>query len=143
MLHENRPGEILGSDGPSAETLGFTEITSNTLCAGRESDVDNRIAAAIAEVRLMVWFISINDTSIDGRQSKGITASPDGKLVLAIDYADPKFYAIDTATDKIVDTVPVEKNTVGPFRARYSPDGSMLITVNHVDAIADAMNRQM
>jgi YVTN family beta-propeller protein len=69
--------------------------------------------------------------------TQGITASPDGRLVLAIDYTDPKFYVIDTATDKIIDTVAVEKNTTGPFRARYSPDGSMLITVNHVDAIAN------
>jgi YVTN family beta-propeller protein len=71
------------------------------------------------------------------RGTQGITASPDGKLVLAIDYTDPKFYVIDTATDKIIDTVAVEKNTTGPFRARYSPDGSMLITVNHVDAMAN------
>jgi YVTN family beta-propeller protein len=69
--------------------------------------------------------------------TQGITASPDGKLVLAIDYSDPKFYVIDTATDKVIDTVTVEKNTIGPFRARYSPDGSMLMTVNHVNAIGN------
>jgi YVTN family beta-propeller protein len=69
--------------------------------------------------------------------TQGITASPDGKRVLAIDYADPKFYVIDTATDKIVDTVTVDKNTTGPFRARYSPDARTLITVNHVNAVAN------
>jgi YVTN family beta-propeller protein len=31
----------------------------------------------------------------------------------------------------------VEKNTVGPFRARFSPDGSTLVTVNHMNAIAN------
>jgi YVTN family beta-propeller protein len=69
--------------------------------------------------------------------TQGITASPDGKHVLAIDYTDPQFYVIDTATDKIIDTVVVEKNTVGPFRARYSPDGTILITANHVNAIVN------
>jgi YVTN family beta-propeller protein len=69
--------------------------------------------------------------------TQGITASPDGTRVIAIDYTDPKFYVIDTATDKIVDTVAVEKNTVGPFRARFSPDGSVLITANHMNALAN------
>lgn len=95
--------------------------------------------------RMFVSVIDLKARKMIGRVpmpkgTQGITASPDGKQVLAIDYADPKFYVIDTATDKIVDTVPVEKNTVGPFRARYSPDGSMLLTVNHMDAVANIFN---
>jgi YVTN family beta-propeller protein len=69
--------------------------------------------------------------------TQGITSSPDGKRVVAMDFTDPKFYVIDTATDKIIDTVTVEKNTIGPFRARYSPDGSVLITANHVNSLAN------
>jgi YVTN family beta-propeller protein len=69
--------------------------------------------------------------------TQGITASPDGKRVIAIDFTDPKFYVIDTSTDKIIDTVAVDKNTIGPFRARYSPDGATLITVNHMNALAN------
>jgi YVTN family beta-propeller protein len=69
--------------------------------------------------------------------TQGITASPDGRRVVAMDFTDPKFYVIDTATDKIIDTVTVEKNTIGPFRARYSPDGSVLITANHVNSLAN------
>lgn len=69
--------------------------------------------------------------------TQGITASPDGKRVLAIDYREPKLVVIDTATDRIVDTVTVEGNSIGPFRARYSPDGATLITVNHVDGVAN------
>ncbi len=41
--------------------------------------------------------------------TQGITVSPDGKRVLAVDYKDPKFVVIDTATDKVVDTVAVDK----------------------------------
>jgi YVTN family beta-propeller protein len=69
--------------------------------------------------------------------TQGITASADGKHVIAIDLVDPKFYVIDTATDKIIDTVTVDKNSIGPFRARYSPDGNTLITVNHMNALAN------
>jgi YVTN family beta-propeller protein len=92
--------------------------------------------------RMFVSIIDLRARKMIGRVpmpkgTQGITASPDGKHVLAIDYSEPKFYVIDTATDKIVDTVAVDKNTVGPFRARYSPDGSMLVTVNHMDAIAN------
>ncbi len=92
--------------------------------------------------RMFVSIIDLKARKMIGRVpmpkgTQGITASPDGKRVLAIDYSDPKFYVIDTATDKIIDTVAVDKNTVGPFRARYSPDGSTLVTVNHMDAVAN------
>jgi len=92
--------------------------------------------------RMFVSIIDLKARKMIGRVpmpkgTQGITASPDGNHVLAIDYSDPKFYVIDTATDKIIDTVAVDKNTVGPFRARYSPDGSMLVTVNHMDAVAN------
>jgi DNA-binding beta-propeller fold protein YncE len=69
--------------------------------------------------------------------TQGITASPDGTRVLAMDFTEPKFYVIDTATDEIVETVEVARNSIGPFRARFSPDGSTLITVNHVDSLAN------
>lgn len=69
--------------------------------------------------------------------TQGITASPDGARVLAIDLREPKFYVIDTATDKIVDTVEVADNSMGPFRARFSPNGETLITVNHIDSLAN------
>jgi DNA-binding beta-propeller fold protein YncE len=92
--------------------------------------------------RLFVSVIDLKTRKMIGRVpmpkgTQGITASPDGKHVLAIDFTDPQFYVIDTVTDKIIDTVVVEKNTIGPFRARYSPDGSMLITVNHINALAN------
>jgi len=92
--------------------------------------------------RMFVSVIDLKARKMVGRVpmpkgTQGITASPDGKRVLAIDYTDPQFYVIDTATDKIIDTVVVEKNTVGPFRARYSPDGSILMTANHMNALAN------
>src|SRR5215468_415130 len=66
--------------------------------------------------RMFVSIIDLKARKMIGRVpmpkgTQGITASPDGKRVLAIDYSDPKFYVIDTATDKIIDTVAVDKNT--------------------------------
>src|SRR6187399_285722 len=92
--------------------------------------------------RLFVSVIDLKTRKMIGKVpmpkgTQGITASPDGKRVIAIDFTDPQFYVIDTATDKIIDTVVVEKNTIGPFRARYSPDGSILITANHMNALAN------
>ena len=72
--------------------------------------------------------------------TQGITVSPDGKQVLAVDYKDPKFMVIDTATDKIVDTVAVEQNRVGPFRVKYSPDGSKLVTCDSQAGLANIIN---
>jgi YVTN family beta-propeller protein len=72
--------------------------------------------------------------------TQGITASPDGKRVLAIDYVDPQFVVIDTATDKVVDTVKLEQNTRGPFRAKYTPDGSKLMTISDRDKLANVLN---
>src|SRR5215510_9821100 len=92
--------------------------------------------------RMFVSVIDLKARKMVGRipmpkGTQGITSSPDGKRVIAIDFTDPQFYVIDTATDKIVDTVVVDKNTIGPFRARYSPDGAMLVTVNHMNALAN------
>jgi len=72
--------------------------------------------------------------------TQGITVSPDGKRVLAVDYKDPKFMVIDTATDKIVDTVAVEKNQTGPFRVKYSPDGSKLVTCESQAGLANILS---
>jgi YVTN family beta-propeller protein len=92
--------------------------------------------------RLFVSVIDLKTRTMTGRVpmpkgTQGITASPDGTRVLAMDFADPKFYVIDTATDKVIDTVSVDKNSVGPFRARYSPDGGTLVTVNHMTPVAN------
>jgi DNA-binding beta-propeller fold protein YncE len=95
--------------------------------------------------RMFVSVIDLKARKMIGRipmpkGTQGITSSPDGKQVIAIDFTDPKFYVVDTATDKIVDTVVVDKNTIGPFRARYSPDGTILMTANHMNAVANIFN---
>jgi DNA-binding beta-propeller fold protein YncE len=61
--------------------------------------------------------------------TQGIGLSPDGTRVVAADFAEPNIRVIDTATDKVLDVVKVERVTGGgPFRLQYSPDGSRLLT---------------
>jgi YVTN family beta-propeller protein len=95
--------------------------------------------------RLFVSVIDIKARKMIGKidmpnGTQGITVSPDGKRVLAVDYKDPKFMVIDTATDKIVDTVAVERNQTGPFRVKYSPDGSKLVSCDSQAGLANIIN---
>jgi DNA-binding beta-propeller fold protein YncE len=95
--------------------------------------------------RLFVSVIDIRARKMTGKidmpnGTQGITVSPDGKQVLAVDYREPKFVVIDTATDKIVDTVAVEQNRTGPFRVKYSPDGSKLVTCDSQAGLANILN---
>ncbi len=63
--------------------------------------------------------------------TEGVSASPDGKRVVALDYKDPVLHVIDTATDKIIDNVPLEQNMRAASRVRYSPDGAHIVTDNN------------
>jgi YVTN family beta-propeller protein len=59
--------------------------------------------------------------------TQGIVSSPDGKRVVAVDYAEPRLLIIDTEADKVVDAVTLEGNARGWFKPRYSPDGKTLL----------------
>ncbi len=62
--------------------------------------------------------------------AQGIGLSPDGTRVVAADFAEPNIRIIDTATDRVIDTVKVERASGGgPFRLHQdSPDGRRLLT---------------
>jgi YVTN family beta-propeller protein len=85
--------------------------------------------------RLFVSVIDLKARKMIGqvpmpKGTQGITVSPDGKHVLAIDLVDPRIAVIDTATDKVVDEIVVQDNTKGLWRTRYSPDGTKILVVN-------------
>src|SRR5579864_739380 len=79
--------------------------------------------------------------------TQGIAASPDGKRVLALDYGDPLVLAIDTATDAVVDKIPLVESVKGAYVVHYSPDGSKVLictlnsTINVLDS-ADLRGKQ-
>jgi DNA-binding beta-propeller fold protein YncE len=84
--------------------------------------------------RLFVSVIDLKARKMSGRiempnGTQGIGMSLDGTRVVAADFAEPNIRVIDTATDKIVDVVKLDRVTRGgPFRLQYSPDGKHLLT---------------
>ncbi len=63
--------------------------------------------------------------------TEGVSASPNGKRVVALDYTDPVLHVIDAATDKIIDNITLEDNKRAASRVRYSPDGTYIVTDNN------------
>jgi YVTN family beta-propeller protein len=61
--------------------------------------------------------------------TQGITASPDGKRVIAMDIARPEIAVIDTATDRVLERINLENTTDPAYKAYYSPDGQWLLTM--------------
>lgn len=84
--------------------------------------------------RLFVSVVDLKARKMVGRiempnGTQGIGMSLDGSRVVAADYAEPNIRVIDTATDKVIDVVKLERVTGGgPFRLQYSPDGRRLLT---------------
>ena len=80
--------------------------------------------------------------------TEGITASPDGKFVVAVDHSEPKLLVIDPTTDTVEVTIPLEGNTKASFKPRFSPDGSKLLVCNMAERlvniidVADAHGKQ-
>jgi YVTN family beta-propeller protein len=61
--------------------------------------------------------------------TQGVAASPDGKTVVAMDFAEPSMAVIETATDTVVDRIALEQRTGGAYKAYFSPDGKWLLTL--------------
>jgi YVTN family beta-propeller protein len=94
--------------------------------------------------RLFVTVIDLKTRAVVGhvpapRGTQGIVASPDGKQVIAVDYGEPQLLVIDTATDKVVDTVQLDGNPRA-FKPRYSPDGATLLVCNQGNGQINVLN---
>ena len=74
----------------------------------------------------------------DGTQ--GITASPDGKRVLAVEFGKATLAVIDTATDTVVDTVELQGNTKPAYRVQYSADGTKVLTDNEAEVMVNVLD---
>jgi DNA-binding beta-propeller fold protein YncE len=72
--------------------------------------------------------------------TQGIAASPDGKLVVAVDYTEPQILVIDPATDLVHVTIPLEGNTRGAFKPRFSPDGTKLLVCNMAESLVNIID---
>jgi YVTN family beta-propeller protein len=85
--------------------------------------------------KLFVTVIDLKKRSIIARVpapngTEGIAASPDGKHVVAVDHSEPKILIIDTASDTVAVTIPLQGNTKAAFKPRFSLDGSKLLVCN-------------
>jgi len=64
------------------------------------------------------------------RGTQGIAASPDGKMVVAMDFAEPVLIVINPATNKVSDRIPLKDQTKGGYKLYFTPDGSKLLTIS-------------
>jgi YVTN family beta-propeller protein len=95
--------------------------------------------------RMFVTVIDLHSRKIIGRVpapngTEGIVASPDGKRVAVMDHAEPTVILIDTVTDTVADRIPLEGNTKGAFKPRYTPDGSKLVVCNLSERSVNVLN---
>ncbi len=63
------------------------------------------------------------------RGTQGITVSPDGKRVIAMDIARPEIAVVDTANDAVLERITLANTTDPAYKAYYSPDGKWLMTM--------------
>ena len=107
---------------------------------------------ALKQDRRFVTVIDLKERKVVGRipapnGTEGITASPDGKRVIAVDYSEPTLLVIDTARDMVVDRVPLEGNAKASFKPRYTPDGTKLLVCSmqglvNILSVADLHGKQ-
>jgi YVTN family beta-propeller protein len=72
--------------------------------------------------------------------TEGITASPDGKRVVAVDHSEPKILVINPEIDQVAVTIPLEGNTKAAFKPRFSPDGSKLLVCNLAERLVNVID---
>jgi YVTN family beta-propeller protein len=95
--------------------------------------------------RLFIAVIDLKKRSIITRIPapngiQGITASPDGKHVVANDLTEPKLLIINTATDMAEVSLPLQGNTKASYKPRFSPDGSKLLVCNMTEASVNVID---
>jgi YVTN family beta-propeller protein len=102
--------------------------------------------------KLFVSVIDLKARKMIGRipapnGTEGITASPDGMYVVAVDHVEPVLLVINPDRDQVAVRIPLEGNPRGAFKPRFTPDGSRLLvcsldgTVNIIN-VADAHGKQ-
>jgi YVTN family beta-propeller protein len=96
----------------------------------------SKLYVANKEDRLFVSVIDLKTRKMVGRipmptGTQGITASPDGKMVVAMDSGQPTITVIDPATDTVKERIPIKgQSKGGGYKAYFSPDGKKLVTMS-------------
>ena len=75
--------------------------------------------------------------------TEGIAVSPDGKTVVVMDSGEPMMTVIDPQTDKVTAHIALKNHTKNAYKAYFSPNGKLLLTMNMADRVGlvfDAAN---
>ena len=62
--------------------------------------------------------------------TQGVAVSPDGTQVIIMASAEPTALVVDPAKDTIVDRIALKDQRGAGYKAYYSPDGKLLLTMN-------------
>jgi len=122
-------GLVCTQDGSKlyVSNMGAHEVTvvdTDTL------NISKRIEIGSADVLAMVNRINLNNKLSDVVGSANPTLTVDGSYAYAADGVSNQVAVIDTASDKIISTIPVGDD---PWRAYASPDGSKMVVPNNGD----------
>jgi YVTN family beta-propeller protein len=106
----------------------------------------SKMYVANKDDRLFVSVVDLKTKKIVARVpmakgTQGITASPDGKAVIAMDLAAPVLAVIDPRTDQVTERITLQGQSDPAYKAYYSPDGKWLLTMaGSMITIFDASN---
>lgn len=106
----------------------------------------SKMYVANKDDRLFVSVVDLKTRKVVARVpmakgTQGITASPDGKLIIAMDLVAPVMVVIDPKTDQVVERIRLQGQSGGAYKAYFSPDGKWLLTmVGSMVTIFDAAN---
>jgi DNA-binding beta-propeller fold protein YncE len=70
----------------------------------------------------------------------GISSSADGSQVFVVTLAEPGLAVIDTATDTLVRTVPLDGHTIAAQRVRCSPNGRYVVVTNNDESVVSVLD---
>jgi YVTN family beta-propeller protein len=95
----------------------------------------SKMYVANKEDRLFLSVIDLKQKKMVGKipmptGTQGVSASPDGKLVIAMDSGEPTMTVIDPATDTVKERIALKDQSRGGYKAYFSPDGKKLLTMN-------------
>lgn len=74
------------------------------------------------------------------RPLAGIAASPDGRMVVAVDDEQPALFVIDPRTDEIVRETPLTGHREAAQIARFSPDGRHLLVTSLKEGVVSLLD---
>ena len=95
---------------------------------------ESKLYTANKADRLFISVIDLKTRKMVGKipvpnGTQGITASPDGKMIVAVDLVAPELILIDPRMDVVTDHIRLKDHTGPSYKVYFSPDGKKLLTM--------------